>query len=400
MSAIVQPKNDHNPQPQDKHEVPFGSNAIRLSGWEWFIVIIACLVLFRAVPKLWSGVEQFEPESDYRMPYQLSSDYWLYDRYCNWANPRFDTLVIGDSVVWGHYVPQDQTLSHYLNQSVGRNCFANLGVDGIHPAAMSGLLRHYAGAVSGKNVILHLNPLWMSSPKHDLQTDKEFRFNHPKLVPQFSPKIPCYKDPYSKRIIIAAERSMPFFSWTSHLKISYFGNMDLPTWTLEHPYDCPLHAATINPPASTDDSLNERASWTQRGMAQQDFAWVELESSLQWRFFRQAVELLKVRGNTVFVLVGPFNEHMFRDESRSSYKTMKDRIETWLRQNSIPYYMPEALPSQLYHDASHPSSEGYAMLTKQLFENESFQSVILRGKADSTARHNLLPAQSLVSRSQ
>lgn len=378
MSSTVESTNSRNPKLPEKKEVPFGSNSIRLSRWEWIIAALICIALFFTLPKLWMGVEKFEPEPDYRLPYQLSSDYWLYNRYCRLAAPKYDTLVIGDSVIWGHYVSEDQTLSHYLNQNAGRNQFANMGIDGIHPAAMTGLLRYYGSAISGKNVILHLNPLWMSSPKHDLQTDKEFRFNHPTLVPQFNPKIPCYKDPFSKRIFIAAERTMPFFSWVSHLKISYFGNMDLPTWTLEHPYDCPLHAGTIGSPVSTDDSLKERASWTQRGMAQQNFAWVELETSLQWRFFRQAVELLRVRGDTVFVLVGPFNEHMFKDESRSSYQTMKDGIETWLRQNHIAYYIPEALPSQLYHDASHPSAEGYAMLAKELFEDPSFQSVFLR----------------------
>lgn len=370
--------NNRNLRPRDEHDVPFGSNSIRLNGLEWAIVTIVCLVSFFTVPRLWRSVEKFEPEPGYRLPYQLSSDYWLYDRYCHWAARRYDTLVVGDSVIWGHYVSQDHTLSHYLNQDAGRSRFANMGIDGIHPAALTGLLRYYGRAISGKNIILHLNPLWMSSPKHDLQTDKEFRFNHPALVPQFSPKIPCYKDPYSRRISIAVERYAAFFSWTSHLKILHFDGMDLPTWTLEHPYENPLPAVTREALVSTDDSLNERASWMERGMAQQDFAWVELETSLQWRFFRQAVELLKARGNTVFVLVGPFNEHMFKQESRDSYRTMQEGIETWLRQNNVPYYMPEPLPSELYHDASHPSAEGYAMLAKQLLEAPSFQSTILR----------------------
>jgi hypothetical protein len=39
--------------------------------------------------------------------------------------------------------------------------------------------------------------------------------------------------------------------------------------------------------------------------------------------------------------------------------------------------MPEALPSEMYCDASHPTSEGYAELAKQLFENESFHLSIL-----------------------
>jgi hypothetical protein len=135
-------------------------------------------------------------------------------------------------------------------------------------------------------------------------------------------------------------------------------------------------------------------------MAQQDFQWVELETSLQWRFFRQAVELLTARGNTVFVLVGPFNEHIIKPESRDSYRTMKDGIEAWLKQNNVPYSMPEALPSELYHDASHPSAEGYALLAKQLFENPSFQLTILRTGIDSVTERSMLPTESLLSRSR
>ncbi len=358
--------------------VPYGSNSIRLSGREWIFAGILCSALFLIGPRLWTRVEKFQPEPDYRLPYQLSSDYWLYSRYCRWACSRYDTLIVGDSVVWGHYVSEQDTLSHYLNQNAGRKQFANMGVDGTHPAALAGLLKYYGRDISGKNVILHLNPLWMSSPKHDLQIDKEFHFNHPKLVPQFVPSIPCYKDPYSKRISVAAERQTPFLSWTSHLKILYFENTDLPAWTLEHPCENPLRAVTAEPPASRDDSLIEHTSWKERGMAQQDFQWVELETSLQWRFFRQAIELLRARKNTVFVLVGPFNEHMFKEESHTAYQKMKDEIETWLRQNDVAYFMPPALPSELYHDASHPSKQGYAMLAEQLFENLSFRSTILR----------------------
>ena len=93
--------------------------------------------------------------------------------------------------------------------------------------------------------------------------------------------------------------------------------------------------------------------------------------------FRRTVELLKSRNNTVFVLVGPFNEHMFKGESPGVYSKMQSEIETWLRQNNTPYYMPEALPSEFYSDASHPLAEGYALLAKQLFENKSFRSSIL-----------------------
>ena len=345
--------------------VPFSSNCVKLSGREWIAVGIVVLALFCFGPGLWERMEKFEPEPDYRLDYELSSDYRLYSRYCRWAVSKYETLVIGDSVIWGHFVSKDKTLSHYLNEATGREQFANLGVDGIHPAALSGLLRYYGRDISGKNVILHLNPLWMSSEKHDLQSKKEFHFNHPRLVPQFFPKIPCYKDSYSRRISAVMERYVPLLSWTSHLKIAYFGNTDLPTWTLEHPYENPSGAVT-----QLDAGFESRASWSERGITKTDFQRVKLETSLQWKFFQQSVKLLTERGNSVFVLVGPFNEHMMTDESLDIYRKTKSKIELWLQQNNIAYYMPAALPSELYVDASHPLSKGYAMLAKQLLENK------------------------------
>ena len=349
-------------------DIPFGSNCVRLSGYEWVAVGIIISALFYFGPMLWERCERFEPELDYRLPYQLSNDYWLYKRYCQWACSRHETLVIGDSVIWGHYVSEHNTLSHYLNEIAGRNKFANMGVDGIHPAALEGLLRYYGRAISGKNVVLHLNPLWMSSNKHDLQTDKEFSFNHPRLVPQFVPKIPCYKVPYSERISAIVERYVPFFSWASHLRIAYFENMDLPGWTMEHPYENPLKAVTLvlRAPENQNPEVSE---WARRGIYKEDFPWVRLESSLQWKSFQRSIKLLRARGNSVFVLVGPFNEHMMKGKSIETYREMKNEIAAWLQKENIANFVPPALPSELYCDASHPLSDGYTLLAKQICEN-------------------------------
>jgi len=337
----------------NKVKVPFSSNGVRLSGREWIVVVAIISALFCFGPVIWKLAEKFEPGPDYRLPYELSNDYWLYKRYCRWACSQDKTLVIGDSVIWGHYVPKDNTLSHYLNKIAGQNQFANLGVDGIHPVALAGLLRYYGQDLSDKNVILHFNPLWLSSKKHDLQIEKEFHFDHPKLAPQFFPNIPCYKASYSKRISAVVERYVPFFSWTSHLN---------------------KQGGTGFQPVET------RPGWPSHSAAAavaEDLQWVALETSLQWRFFRSSVEILKARGNRVFVLVGPFNEHILQVQSIDTYRKMKSEIETWLKQNNVPYCAPEILPSELYRDASHPLSGGYALLAKYLFENESFRSSIL-----------------------
>ena len=357
-------------------QVPFGSNCVRLSGREWSVVAIVVSALFFLGPTLWERLEEFEPEPDYRLPYVLSSDYWLYERYCRWACSQGETLVIGDSVVWGHYVSQDQTLSHYLNEIAGDNRFANLGVDGIHPAALDGLLRYYGEDISNKTVILHLNPLWMSTPKHDLQSEKEFRFNHPRLVPQFLPRIACYTESVPNRIGIVLERKTPLLSWASHLRTAYFNKMDLSSWTMQHPYELPFRALTFELPEPKETTEQDQP-WNARGGTKQSFPWVSLESSVQWKFFRRAVENLREHGNTVFVLIGPFNEHMLKDKSLETYRSIKAGVETWLRENKVPYYLPAPLPSDLYADASHPLGGGYAMLARRLFDDESFKSVVL-----------------------
>ena len=209
--------------------IPFSSNAIRLFLSDWFIVLAVCAILLTLVPAIWDRIENTATPIDNRLPYQLGDDYWSFSRYCRRFSQGKETLVIGDSVIWGHYVPADQTLSHYLNQIHKEQLFVNLGVDGIHPAALSGLLRYYGKALSHKNIILHFNPLWLSSAQHDLQAEKEFSFNHPKLVPQFFPRIPSYRETFSNRLGIAASRYLPFSGWVNHLQVTGFDGLDIPS---------------------------------------------------------------------------------------------------------------------------------------------------------------------------
>jgi hypothetical protein len=339
-----------------------------LSGGQWVGVGLFALAMVLYAPVLWQRLEKFDLEPDYRMPYDLSADYWLYDRYARLAASRYDTLLVGDSVVWGQYVTREQTLSHYLNELAGGERFANLGLDGAHPAALAGLVEHYAGGVRGKDVVLQCNPLWLSSPRHDLQTNEEFRFNHPRLVPQFVPHVPCYKEEISPRIGILVEQRVPFSAWTNHLQQAYFDRTDLPSWTLEHPYEDPTAALAHGLPPSDNTLRHDPVGWTERGIKKQDFPWVDPDQSLQWRSFRRAVDVLERRGNRVFVLVGPFNEHMLNAKNLEEYHQVKAAIEGWLRDNGVAHAAPAPLPSKLYADASHPLASGYALLARQLLD--------------------------------
>jgi hypothetical protein len=364
-------RNEKDPISQSNHSdvADFDcSHYVRLWGRQWLVVAVTLLALVGLGPSVWERIERFGPDDDYRVPYELSNDYWLYHRHSHRACEQEKVLLVGDSVVWGHYVEPDQTLSHWLNELSGGGKFVNLGADGTHPAALEGLLRHYGADISGRTVVLHLNPLWMSSSKHDLQTTKEFHFNHPELVPQLIVKIPCYKAPWSTRVGIAVRRKLLFFNWTSHMRAAYFQNMSLAAWSIEHPYACPLAAMARELPEPAAPERPSQASQSRREPRRQEMAWVDLDSSLQWRFFRRTVQLLRQRGNTVFVLVGPFNEHMLTDENRVVYDHLKHGIETWMLVNRVPHLVAPPLPPERYVDASHPDAEGYALLARMLME--------------------------------
>ncbi len=355
------------------------SNSIRLTGREWLLVGLFTALLASFAPWVWTKVEKFDLEPDYRMPHDLSNDYWLYARFARLAADRYDTLLLGDSVVWGEYTNRHETLSHYLNEQVGREQFGNLGLDGAHPLALSGLIEYYAGSVSGKNVVLQCNPLWLSSPRADLQDDKATEFNHPRLVPQFVPRIPSYKEEISPRIGIVVERAVPLNNWTGHLQQAYYDRSDLPSWTLEHPYDNPLELLTRGLPPSDNSRRHLPQPWHKNGIPLQDYPWVDLDTSLQWPAFQHAVQVLQQRGNRVFVLVGPFNEHLLKPRSRQRYQEVKAAIVAWLQERQIPYTAPEPLPSDLYGDASHPLAAGYALLARQLLEQPSFRAMVALG---------------------
>ena len=347
----------------------FSSNNIRLTAKQWIFVAVFCIAAIVFMPRLWTKFEKFSPDEDYRLPYQLSSDYWQYERYSKLACSRYDTVILGDSVIWGHYVPKNQTLSHYLNELSDETKFANLGVDGMHPAALEGLVRYYGKDIKNKNVILHLNLLWLSSPLHDLQTEKQFNFNHPKLVSQFSPRIPCYKASVSSRLAIALERPFTFPNWTSHLNKAYFQNLNMPAWTLENPLKNPFNVVDFNLPEEDTYQKTESTEQPVNQTSGGGFEWIQADTSLQWRFFRDTIKLLQKRGNKVLVLIGPFNENMLAGENAENYFKLKNQIELWLQQNNIEYLALQTLPAELYNDASHPTAEGYKMLAEEIFEN-------------------------------
>ena len=294
---------------QDAPDERFAANDVRLSPRGWLIAAVLTVCAFWLIPWGWQTIEPLSLDADYRVPFRLGNDYWNYERTSRDVCSRGDaeTLLVGDSVLWGHYVDTAGTLSHYLNEVSESPKFANLGIDGIHPVALSGLVEHYGGAIRDRRVIVNCNLLWMSSPRHDLSSHKETPFNHPSLVPQFAVEIPCYRASISERVGIEVARRFKFLGWADHIRIAYFNSDDLATWTLEHPYDNPLSRMTLTLP-SPDEPPSPKPDvrpWDEKGLRRVNPEWVPLDESLQWRYFQRTVELLQQRGNRVFVMIGP-----------------------------------------------------------------------------------------------
>jgi len=341
------------------------SNAIQLTLKEWAVVGTTLAFMYAVCPVLWSHLETWQPTPSYRIPYASSHDYWQVERYWDWAGRCEGCLVVGDSVVWGEYVSPPDTLSAQMQQLTGKP-FLNMGLNGSHPACMAGLIQWYGKNVRGKDVLLHFNPLWMSSSRHDLTESKEFRFNHPKLVPQFFPRIPCYKESLENKIGIVAQRFFWPSRWLAHLASVYFDELDLGSWIREHPTENPLSQIGFQLPVPEEEPRHPQRPWTESGVAVTSFDWVVPSESIQWRLFQRSVDILEDRGNRVFVLVGPFNVHMLAQDSTEGYERILEEATSWLERREISYLVASPLPKDCYGDASHPLPEGYRQLAREV----------------------------------
>jgi len=376
-------------------DVPFGVNEVRLNAGQWLAAagIIAVVVLL--TPRLWERIERFDTGIDYRIPYDLSKDYWLYGRRLRQVAKPDKIVMLGDSVVWGEYVLPDGTLSHFLDQQSGTTGrFINGGLNGLFPLAQEGLINSYSRALRKQKVVVQCNLLWMTSPKADLSMEKEEQFNHSRLVPQFFPKIPCYNADANERLSAVIERHVAFLSWVEHLQNAYYGQKSILRWTLQDDGGDPPHyrnafknpfaqIALRVPSAAPRDPQRGPESprhkpWSENGPGTTRFDWVDLESSLQWQAFQRMLATLQDRGNDVMVVLGPFNEHMMAEENRPAYRKIRDGVAGWLAKNKVHHIVPEILPSALYADASHPLTQGYELLAKQLYHSEAFQKWCLQ----------------------
>ena len=368
----------------------FETNGIHLTPRQWVVTILISVAMVFVVPRWWYRAEVLESATAYRIPCQVSADYALYERHVTGAAGDANAVfVIGDSVVWGEYVARDGTLSHFLTDEDDQRVFVNAGVNGLFPLALEGLVTYYGTAIADRKVILHCNLLWMSSPQADLSAKKERVFNHVELVAQFRVRIPCYRADVTDRVAIVARRTLPYLRWVRHLQVAYFAGASFPDWTLQddgkypptypNAYGNPLDQIGMTVPTESLpdaqrglDSARHR-SWIASGRRPQAFEWVPLDRSLQWAAFQRLVNVLHRRGNDVLVVIGPFNEHMVSKSSLAEYQLVKAQAEAWLHSRSLPVISPAVLTSELYGDASHPLTDGYKQLAKQLIQHPDFK---------------------------
>ncbi|MDD2707861.1 MAG: hypothetical protein PHV34_07600 [Verrucomicrobiae bacterium] len=347
-------------------EPPFASNVERLTLKQWLWVVFFMAVIGWGVPFLWPTCERFCPPSDYRLSYELSNDYWMFKQWCDEAVKRYPCVLIGDSVIWGQYVKKEETLSHALNRAAGRELFANLGVDGLHPAAIYGLIKYHGTSLRNRQVIINFNPLWYTSARLDLQGNEEARFNHPGLVPQFFSKPACYRAEFTERIRNVMSRQVSFLTWLNHVNMVYFDNVGFFQWTMDHPYRLSFKGRAEGPHFKDDKPHGAPKTWEEQGIGKQDFEWVDLRGSVQWRFFRRALQLLTGRGNQVFVLVGPFNPYLLSKTSQEKHKQLRAEVEGYLKEHHVEHWVVPDLPSAEFADASHPLSLGYERMANEL----------------------------------
>ena len=196
------------------------------------VLLLAAAVLPFALPLTDTSVFT----GNYRIPYNMGDDYFLYNRFSKHVESGNSIPVIGDSVIWGHYTDNSHTLPAYLNAISRGPKFTNMGLDGIHPAAMNGLIDLYSAGFKNRKIILGINLLWMSSPRHDLTGPVNSEINHKPLLPQLSVDIPSYQPSFEERLSALITRSLPVFAWIDHIRLTRFAGKSFYSWTIDNPH--------------------------------------------------------------------------------------------------------------------------------------------------------------------
>lgn len=343
-----------------------------LNKLKYIIISIFILICITAViPFIIPFTDTTSFTGDYRIPYSMGEDYFLYSSYSKSIADGSRIPVIGDSVIWGHYTDSGSTLTAHLNRINKKPVFVNMGLDGIHPAAMSGLIDLYASGLKNRKVIAGVNLLWMSSARHDLSGPVNSEINHKILLPQFTRKIPSYKPSFEERISASITRSIPFFAWIDHLRLSKFAGKSFYLWTMDNP-----DKSITEFFSHKEDEFKAPEGTLPEKMQEQNIEWITAEKSLQWEFMIETLLSLKKNGNRVAAVITPFNTYMMTAESRKRYFSILAEMEWILRENGIIPIIPLILEKKYFADSSHPNAEGYKLIAEDIMKNREFLEFI------------------------
>ncbi len=355
------------------------SNSLLLSLREWIVTAAIVAVVTGVIHFGWGSWERFDPGPDHRETCwaELQSDYWAWMRWCGVARERHDALLIGDSVVWGQEVPNDQTISHYLNTYLGGEVVANLGNDGLHMAGIGGIVHHYGDHLDGANVILQLNPLWVTTEGRDLRGEKKSRYHHPRLIPQLDPRITYYHD-LNTRLGYLSEHYFRVFILVRHIIANYFDNTSISTWIMEHPYRNPFAQITFQAAPVMAESQGRSVSWIEKEMKPADYPFLDLTESIQFECFLNAIGDLREKNARVFVMIGPFNDHYLVPESRERLYALVEQAKGILNDRGVPWFdtFTVGLPSETFGDSCHLLWQGHEMLGREMANDPLFREWI------------------------
>ncbi len=334
----------------------------------YVIIILAVIIL---PPVLFPFTNDQTFTSDYRLPYYLGEDYFLYKKYATKVSGYNTIPVIGDSVIWGHYTSDTDTLTADLNREQQNVEFSNLGIDGIHPAVMYGLVDNYCGSLKSRKIIVGINLLWMSSARHDLTGAKNSEINHRALLPQFTETIPAYSPSFDDRLSSVIDRNVPLLLWGNHIRLTRFRGKSLYRWSMDNPDENLLDffkpvTGIYEVPAPMDPAKFPR----------QNVQWIATGKSLQWRYTLKTVKLLQERGNSVLAVITPFNRYMLNDESARQHELIVNEIKEGLSAEGIKAVIPALPPKDEFADSSHPTGKGYNSIAKELLQDRDFVKFI------------------------
>lgn len=372
---------DHSESPQLQFPLETESIAIPLGLRQWLVVIGLAVAIVVAIPRVWKRQEQFDPHESWRMPVALTEDYWQWNRWLEETQEQGRIPMLGDSVVWGEFARPTETLSMQLSGVANENgttaSFANLGLKGLYPIAMERLVDRY----SPKHcAVVLFNPIWMTSPRRDLQESNPDGMNHSLLVPQWSSP-PAYQATFEERISRSMNLRLDSWQWRQHWRLDDLEGKDWATWSMRHPHLMPWQATDCSVREPEDEPQSQVPNAASRNVARtstlRTYEWVDVGSSLQWDAFERMLVKLSQRGVAVSVLVTSLDPSGRTEACVSREYELVDQVMARVVGTGATAIRIAPQPAWMA-DASHPTPDGYRAQATLLWSDSEFRSWVMQ----------------------